>query len=422
MCLLMRSTLLYHLSMTRLAFLIICQFFVAQAFAGGPYPAVSGLSATVDDAAVAGTNPAGMTYFDDRESRFELLGFFSESSWEGSLGESGEVLTSDSDSSLIVPVAAFVMPIRDNWWFGFTVQGMGFNEEFDDDWPGRYFLQEYELLYISAFPSIATKLTDRLSVAASLALTYTTYDQRKAVPNIDPGYDDGRLLVETDGLSVGYSLSMMYDISARTRFGAVYRSSIEPDLDGKAKFSGLGPVTEAILEKAGLIGATVNVTSKQPQSFTLGIAHDFENKHTLTFDALWTDFSDFTLAEAYLEGDQIISNEQEYDDFFAYSASYSWPVADKWRLGLGGFYVTDMISDENRTLTLSLDSLWSVGMGVEWQWKKSRTVTASLNYLEAGNAPVSTPALPEIGPVTGAYTSRQTVYFRVAISLQNSAG
>ena len=97
-------------------------------------------------------------------------------------------------------------------------------------------------------------------------------------------------------------------------------------------------------------------------------------------------------------------------------------MADKWRLGVGGFYVTDMISDENRTLTLSLDSLWSVGVGIEWQWKKNRTVTASLNYLEAGDAPVSTPELPEIGPLIGAYTNRQTIYFRIAISLQNSSG
>jgi long-chain fatty acid transport protein len=315
-----------------------------------------------------------------------------------------------------------VMPFKENWWFGFTVQGAGFSEEFDDNWPGRYFLQEYELLYISAFPSIATKLTDRLSVAGSLALTYTSYDQRKAIPNIDPGYGDGSLLVETDGLSVGFSLSMMYDISERTRFGAVYRAEQEPALDGKAKFSDLGPVTEAILEGAGLIGAKVDVTSKQPQSITVGISHDFTNDHSMTFDVVWVDFSEFVLAEVYVNGDQIISNEQEYEDTFALSASYSWPVAEKWRLGVGGFYVSDMIGDENRTVALRLDSMWSLGVGFEWQWKKNRTVTASLNYLEIGDAPVSTPELPVFGSVTGAYTDRQTIYFRVAISLSGRGG
>ncbi len=403
--------------MKRLTLFAVCQLLASYVFADGPYPAISGISATIDDAAVAGMNPAGMTYMNQKVSRFEVLGFFSDSTWEGRLDEDGATVTVEDDSSLMVPVGALVMPFRDNWWFGFTVQGAGFSEEYDDNWPGRYFLQEYNLLYVSAFPSIATKLTDKLSVAASLALTYTTYDQRKAVPNVDPGFGDGSLLVDTDGLSVGFGLSMMYDISRRTRFGAIYRSKVDPQLDGNAEFSGLGPTTEAILEDAGLIGAGIDVTSNQPQSLTAGISHDFKNEHTLTADAVWVDFSEFTLAEVYVNGDQIISNEQEYDDILAFSASYSWPVADNWRVGVGGFYVSDMIDDENRTMALLLDSMWSLGVGFQWQWKDNRTVTASLNYLEVGDAPVSTPDIPGIGSVTGAFTNRQTIYFRVAIGL-----
>ena len=408
--------------MKRIAIFAVCQLLATYGFAGGPYPTVSGISATVDDAAVAGTNPAGMTYLDSRSSRFEVLGFFSESTWVGSLDETGETVTTDSDTSLVVPVVAMVMPFRDNWWFGFTVQGAGFTEEYDDEWPGRYFLQEYELLYISAYPSIATKLTDKLSVALSLPLTYTSYEQRKAVPNIDPGYGDGSLQIETDGLSVGFGLSMMYDISAHTRFSAIYRSSQEPELDGKAKFSDLGPITEAILENAGLIGAKIDVTSKQPQSITAGISHDFNNDHSMTFDVIWADFSEFVLAEVYVNGDQLISNKQQYDNILALSASYSWPLADRWRLGVGGFYVSDMIGDENRTVALRLDSIWSFGFGFEWQWKENRTVTASLNYLESGDAPVSTPELPVFGSVTGSYSDRQTIYFRVAISFSKRPG
>ncbi len=405
------------MSVKRLATFVACQLLAAYVFADGPYPAVSGISATVDDAAVAGTNPAGMTYFDGKVSRFELLGFFSESTWEGQLGEDGQAVSIEDDGSLLVPVGAMVMRLRDNLWFGFTVQGAGFSTEFEDNWPGRYFLREYNLLYVSAFPSLAMKLTDKLSVAASLALNYTTYDQRKAVPNIEPGYGDGELFIDTDGLSVGFGLSMMYDISPRTRFGAVYRSALDPELDGKAKFSDLGPITEAILEGAGLLGANISVASKQPQSITAGISHDFENDHTLTFDAVWADYSDFTLAEVYVNGDQIISNEQDYDDVLALSTSYSWPVADKWRLGVGGFYVSDMIGSKNRTMAFRADSLWSLGVGFQWQWKEDRMVTASLNYLEPGAAPVSTPDIPGIGSVSGEYSKRQTIYFRLAISL-----
>jgi long-chain fatty acid transport protein len=385
--------------------------------ADGPYPAVSGVAAAADDASVAGNNPAAMTLFEERISRFELVGSYSESTWEGSLGESGPTSTVEDSSSLIIPVASVVTPFRQDWRFGLTFLGWGAAEDYSDDWPGRYFLQEYELLYISAFPSIATRLTDRLSVAGSLALTYTTYDQRKAVPNVEPGLGDGSLTVETDGLSVGFGLSALYEFSRHTRLGFNYRSEIEPSLSGNALFSDLGPVTESILEQAGLLDARIGVTSRQPQSMNLGLYHEFSNTHTVTVDAAWIDFSRFQLAEVYVNGDQIVENRQSFDDAYAVSGSYSWPVAEGWRLGVGGFYVGDVIGDNNRTMTLRLDDIWSLGAGFQWRWRPDRVINATLNYLTLGDAPVQSPEIPDIGRVSGRYTSRDTVYLRVSLSI-----
>ena len=394
----------------------IALFLIQPVMADGPYPTFAGVSAAADDALVAGTNPAAMALFDERQGRFEVLGFASQSTWEGQLGEDGPTTVTDSDSSTAVPVGAMIMPIKDNWWFGFTVVGSGFSEEFDDDWVGRYFLQEYELVYISAFPSIATRLTDKLSVAGSLALTYTSYDQKKAVPNIDPGYGDGSLLVETDGVSVGYGLSALYEWTDQTRFGLTYRSEIEPSLEGKAKFSDLGPITEDILDRAGFLDARIDATSRQPRSASLGLHHDRANDHTLTLDGAWINFSRFKVAEVYVEGEQIVENQQDYDDALAFSASYSWPVSGRTRLGIGGLIVSDFVGRSNRTMAFRLDDMWSLGFGVKWQWRENRTLNVSLNYLTIGDAPVQTPEIPGLGEVTGRYTSRDTLYLRAAIS------
>jgi long-chain fatty acid transport protein len=156
--------------------------------AGGPYPTISGIAAAADDAAVASNNPAAMTRFDKRNMKFEVNGFFTDNTWEGQLGDEGPEFRSEDDGTTVVPSANMVAPVRDNLWFGWTVLGSAFSDDYEDGWPGRYFIEEYELLYISAFPSLAMKVNDQFSVAASLALTYTTYEQIKAVPNIDPDY------------------------------------------------------------------------------------------------------------------------------------------------------------------------------------------------------------------------------------------
>ena len=384
--------------------------------ADGPYPAVSGIGAAADDASVAANNPAAMTLFDERVSKFELIAAHSDTTWVSQLGEDGPERTVEDSGSTVIPVGGMVIPLKDDWRFGFTVLGSGAREEFPDDWAGRYFLQEYNLLYVSAFPSIATRLTDRLSVAGSLALTYTTYDQRKAVPNVEPGLGDGTLEVDTDGFSLGWGLSALYEISDQTRLGFNFRSEIEPSLDGEAEFSNLGSVTEAILDQAGLLGANIDVSSRSPASVNVGFYHDFENTHTFTADLAWVDFSRFKLAEVFVNGDQIIENRQSFDDAWAASASYSWPIADRWRLGVGGFYVSDVIGDNNRTLTLRLDEIWSFGVGVKWQWKPDRAVNVSLNYLTLGDAPVETPDIGGIGSVNGRFTSRDTFYLRASVS------
>lgn len=392
----------------------------SAAHAGGPYPTLTGISAAADDASVAGNNPAGMTRFGTSAKRFELMTFFTDNTWEGRLGDNGREFVSEDTSTTIVPSGNMVKPIRDNLWFGFTVLGSGFSEDFDDDWPGRYLVDQYDLVYISAFPSLATKLTDKLSVAASLALTYTTYEQEKAVPNLDPGAGDGRLKVDADGTTVGFALSALYELTERTRFGIVYRSEIDAELDGGVEFSDLSPRTEELLDAAGLLDARVEITSRTPQAITTGIYHEFSDGGAVTLDLVWADFSEFKLSEIYVNGDQFVESNPTYDDIFALSASYSRPVRDRWRVGFGAFWVDDMLEDENRTITLRLDSMWSAGLGLEWQWTEKRALSATLNYLEIGEAPVASPALPGIGSVVGRFADRQTIYLLLGLSLGSS--
>ena len=381
-----------------------------------PYPSLTGISAAADSAYTTGTNPAGMTRLDTRELRVGVLGFFTDNTWEGQLGAMGPTVRSTDSSTTIVPSGNFVKPLKNDWYFGFTILGAGFSEDFDDNSPARYLMDEYTLVYVSAFPSIARKVTDKLSLAGSLALTYTNYEQIKAVPNVDPGFGDGRLEIEADDLSVGFSVSSLYDVNDKTRFGLVYRSEVDPDLTGNANFSGLGPTTEMILDAAGLLGAPVNIKSRQPQAINAGVYHEFTDGGALTFDVVWSDFSNFKLSEIYVNGDQLVDSSVNYDDIFAFSVGYSRPISERLMIGFGALYADDMVDDDERTILLRLDSLWAAGIGIEWQWKPTRSVVANLNYLQLGDAPVSVGPVGSLGSITGEYTDRGTIFLEVAVN------
>ena len=385
------------------------------AIAKGPHPVLTGLAAAADDASVAGGNPAGMTRFDERVSRVEVYAFLPDNTWEGQLGN-GATFRLKEDDSTVIPSGNMVIPFRDNYWFGFTILGSGFSEDFGATWPGRYFIQDYDLLYISAFPSIATKINDQWSIAGSLAITYTSYEQNKAVVNIDDPLNDGGLNIDTDGFTVGFALSALYEASERTRYGFSYRSELDPELDGNANFSNLTDATEAILDAAGLLGANVDVKSRQPQSILAGLYHEFEDTSSVTFDAVWADFSEFQLSEIYVNNNQITQSDVDYDDIWAFSVGYNRPLTERTRIGFGFMYADDMVDDDERSMTLRLDSLWSAGVGIDWQWTDRRVVNVNLNYMKLDDAPIESPPLGPLGTVTGKYVDRETIWLNVGLN------
>jgi hypothetical protein len=66
---------------------------------------------------------------------------------------------------------------------------------------------------------------------------------------------------------------------------------------------------------------------------------------------------------------------------------------------------------------LRLDSVWVVGIGLEWQWTPTRAISTTLNYIEIGDAPVTTPPIEGIGTVSGSYTDRGTIWLQVSFDI-----
>ena len=387
----------------------------APAFAD-PYPGLTGRIATADSAATAGNNPAGSTRFDKRAFEAELMLLSSESTWESGFTGTGDKSKSHDSSDTYVPRLFLVQPINEDFAFSFTLLGVGFSDDLGD-WPGRYFIKSYDSLYASAFPSLAWRVNEQWSVAGSVAITYTSFKQERVVANIfDPGFGDGKSEIETDSIEYGFGLSTLYEHSDRTRWGLTYNSEIDATQKGDNKLSGLGPQTERVMGELGILDLDVKVKSQSPQSIWLGFYHEFDNAHALALDAAWVDFSNFKLSEFYFNGTAFLETETDYNDVYGLSASYTWPVAKRWKLGLGGLLTNQFIDDDERTSSLRLDSIWSLGMAAEWQWDAARRVKLSLSYLDFGDAPVDSDPIPGLGSYSGKYSSRGSLLFQLGVS------
>jgi long-chain fatty acid transport protein len=381
-----------------------------------PYPGLTGRIATADSAATAGDNPAGSTRFDKRAFEVELMWLKSDSTWKSEFSDAGEPVKSSDSGNTYVPRVFYVQPINDDFAFSFTLLGVGFSDDLGN-WPGRYFIKSYDSLYASAFPSLAWKVNEQWSVAGSVAITYTSFKQERMVANIfDPGFGDGKSEINTDSVEYGFGLSTLYQHSDRTRWGLTYSSEIDATQQGDNKLSGLGPRTEEVMGQLGILNLDVEVKSKSPQSVWLGFYHEFDNAHALAVDAAWVDFSSFKLSEFYFNGDAFLQTDGNYNDVYGLSASYTWPIAKRWKLGLGGLITNQLIDDDDRTSTLRLDSIWSAGVAAEWQWDTEKRLKFSLSYLHFGDAPVSSDPIPGVGSYSGKYTDRDTLLIQIGMT------
>jgi long-chain fatty acid transport protein len=381
-----------------------------------PYPLGTGMAASADSAQTAGSNPAGISRFTRRAVDADILWLTSESEWESEFSGTGTRSNSKSSSDTIVPRFAIIQPINDRFSVSLTFLGTGISDDLGD-WPGRYFIESYDSVFVSAFPSLAYRIDDHWSVAASAAVTYSSFEQQRAVRNIlDPGFGDGRSKLEADSVEVGYGLSVLYQSSERTRWGLTYRSEINPSRDADNELSGLGPNTERAMQRLGVLDADLTIKSTSPESMLAGVYHEFANNAAVTADLAWINFSDFRLSEFYYNGQSFVPSRTRYNDIYALSASYSWPVSRDWMLGVGGLVTNQMIDDDERTMTLRLDALWSLGLAAEWRWTDSRSIRISMSYVGMDDAPVSTPGIPGFGSLEGKFTSRDTLLFQVGVS------
>ncbi len=328
----------------------------------------------------------------------------------------GTKFNSKDSSETVVPRFAIIQPINDRFSTSFTFLGTAFSDDLGD-WPGRYFIESYDSVFISAFPSLAYRIDEQWSVAASAAITYSSFEQERAVRNIfDPGFGDGRSKIEADSMELGFGLSTLYQFSQNTRWGLTYSSEINPSRDADNELSGLGPRTEEAMRRLNILNADLTIDSTSPQSMVTGLYHEFADRSAVTADLAWIDFSEFRLSEFYYNGQSFARSDPRYDDIYSVSASYSWPVSSRWMLGVGGLVTNQMIDDDERTMTLRIDALWSLGLAAEWLWTDTRSVRMSVSYMGLDDAPVSTPSIPGFGSLEGKFTSRDTLLFQVGMS------
>jgi len=394
--------------------ILTLSFMASNAFALGS--GFSGITASADSAETVVSNPAGMTRIKQPSLYGNMLVAYQYDRDKTTVKNTGQKQTSSDDTTVIVPSLYYVYPISDRWAVGIgpdAVSGLG--GSFDDDWPGRYLIQDWSLSFIGIAPSVAYRIDDKLSVGFSVPIMYSRYTLQKAVFNLAPDSSDGSFDLKADGWGVGVNAGILYEFSDYTRVGLVYRSKVSAKDEGRPDFSGLTQQRHDLLDQVGALDKKISIKTSSPQIVHAGMFHDFRNKWTCTFDAFWVDFSDWGFEDVMIGDTRIDMQPGKYKDIYATTVGVSYELTPKITARSGAFYISSGQNDGDRRPSMRLDQIWGAGLGYEYSFRKNRSVSLDVTYVQLGDGKYSIKDVPVAGDIEGRYTCNNALVFSAGV-------
>jgi long-chain fatty acid transport protein len=364
--------------------------------------AAAGYAARAQDASTAFTNPAGMTRL-ERPSL--MLGVqpmyinldFSSDSNTTVVGDSG-------DSNGWIPAGGmyYVHPVNDKLALGLAVSGnFGLALDYQDDWVGRYYVQEVTLQAAFVQPAIAWQVNDQFSVGAGVSMVYGKLEQKMAVNRVLDVLPDAELKLKDEDWTVQFNLGLLYEPVTGTRFGITYLSEADLNFSDHVELNNFGPIL------GGLLGGgnrSLDLGMKMPQSVMFSVYHDVNDRLALMANLGWQDWSEFGKVDVSISNTNVsLTTDLDYSDTWHAALGAQYRISEPWLLTAGIAYDSAMLDEEDLGPALPVGETWRFGLGGRYDWSKSLTLSAAYELAWGGDLDMDIERSPLAGRVTGTY-------------------
>jgi long-chain fatty acid transport protein len=388
--------------------------------------ASAGYGARAQDASTVFTNPAGMTRLEGNQ--FLGAGQLLWSNTRFSIGSGTSPALGSNDGGYAV---------GHNGWFpgggsflsytlspdvklGLAMTGnFGGVLNYQDDWVGRYYVQQTWIVGLSFLPSVAWKVNDQLSLGASLNAMYGIYKNNVAVNNLLPHYGDGWLKLKDERWGWGGNLGLLWEPSKTTRLGLTWTSQLKLDFAATPEFEDLAPAAEQILRQRGLYDARIDVGIKVPQQVMGSLFTQVDDRWALLGSVGWQQWSKFgqvTVGIDDITDPTNLTTAIPFKDIWHVAVGAQYRLSDPWLLNFGVAYDSGFQENSsNVSPLLPTNAAWRFGVGGQQQLSKTTYWGLAAEYLYGGTLSTDIRAKPVAlggrGNLVGSYDNTGVLFF-----------
>ncbi|HKN03142.1 MAG TPA: outer membrane protein transport protein [Buttiauxella sp.] len=336
----------------------------------------AGQAARAQDASTIVTNPAGMTRLPDHmfTGGLQVMGGDINYQLDNSRQSPGNVMNLFPNAS-----SFYSQKISEDLYAGIGLYGnYGLGIDFGD-WAGDRLIKKSTMVAMTLSPSLAWKLSDRVSIGGSVNANYGFLSLTRNVDGDDKTQKD-------HDWAMSYRLGLLMDLTDQTRAGITWNSKTDYDfnIDAQARFPNLANVDFTLP-----IGAQV----RAPQQIMLSLVHDIDKQWSVMGDLGWQDWSQFGAPQITAAGETLDKTSRLKDTWHT-AVGVQYRPTEEWRLNAGVAFDSTVYKDQSdAALTLPTGDEWRFATGAQYQLSQASNIGIAVEYLHMQSSKIQSPAV-----------------------------
>ena len=360
--------------------------------------ASAGMASRASDAATAFANPAGMTRLKESQLMVGVQPLYADIKFDTQSSTFGGGNGGNAGGLVPTGSLSYVNSVSDKVKFGLTAGSyLGLGIKFDDNWAGRYYIQQEDFTTSFLNGAVGYKVNDWLSIGGGVGLVYGQLGVQTNINNVLDGGGDGRLKLKDTDAAPGWNLGLLLEPSTSTRVGLTYISKVDLKFKDQPSFHGTGPTLDAALKLSGLKNAESQFDFTLPNQVMLSAYHDLTPALAIMADLGWQNWSEFgqigvsidTTTATGTSLSKSTSVDANFQDTWHTALGVRYRLDSRWSVSTGFAYDSSPVTNSDRSIVLPLDRQYRYALGLTYDWRKNITFGAAYTYMDAGSAPVN---------------------------------
>lgn len=405
-------------------------FQLTEQNASGIGNAFAGSAAVAENASTIYYNPAGMTQLQDREISGGLSVVRPSFSFKNNGLSSAGTLTAagnggDAGGWALVPNGYVSWALTKDVYAGIGFGApFGLKTEYDDRWIGAAQSVKFDLKTYNINPSIAYRVSDRVSLGAGLNWQKVEAEYAR-LARTSTGYSSVKSTMNLNDTAWGWNVGALFTVSPSTKVGVSYRSRVKYHTDGDvmnlaSDGSLLGNGTLTGLVKAGA-ASSLKADLTMPDTFILSVTQKLSESWEMLGDISWTGWSSIPKVDIMRTSGPLSLNpatvkaqtlDTDFRNAWRVALGANYELNDAWKLKYGVAYDQTPVKGESSRLTSLPDNdrVW-FSLGAQWAPSKTSKLDLGASYIYVRDSKINNNQTQDVrGLVAGDYEGNIWVF------------